>query len=80
MEPHRTPEQVLASAAAMDRARAADLPDYALATLLAARDAWWGQGQWPDPTDLAQVLREPAARTVDAVLIQAIRNHLASLR
>lgn len=76
MDPSRTSGQVLSAAAAMDRARAAGLPDDVLLTLLAARAAWWGEGPWPDPIELAPVLREPAARDVDEVLWQAIRRRV----
>lgn len=77
MDPSRTPGQVLSAAAAMDKARAAGLPDDVLLTLLAARAAWWGEAPWPDPMELHQVLREPAARQVDEVLWQAIRRRVA---
>lgn len=40
MAPDRTPDQVRAAAAAMDRARAAGLPDDVLLIMLAAREAF----------------------------------------
>ena len=75
--PDRPAEQVLSAAAAMDRARAECLPDELLATMLAARDAWWEQGPWPDRMDLAAVLAHPASRMVDEVLWRAIRRRVA---
>ncbi|NKY10856.1 hypothetical protein [Cellulomonas hominis] len=41
-QPRRTPEQVAAAAAAMDRAPAAGFAPAPLGTMLAARAAWWG--------------------------------------
>ena len=72
----RTPGQVIASAANMDRARAAGLPDDLLVTLLNARQSARNDGPWPDPVDLARAVAHPAAQVVDAVLVQAIRRRL----
>lgn len=77
MHPDRTPQQVIEAAAAMDRARAAGLPDEVLVTLLAARAAWWGEGAWPATVDLTAVLVHPTARDVDRVLWQAIRRRVS---
>lgn len=74
--PDRTPEQVLAAARALDRARAAGLPDDLLVILLAARDAWWGLTPWPDPIDLATMIAHPAATLADAMTVTATRSHL----
>lgn len=72
----RTPDQVLAAAAAMDRARTAGLPDDLLIVLLAARDAWWGRAPWPAPEHLVELIAHPAARTADAMTIAATKAHL----
>jgi hypothetical protein len=74
--PRRSPEQVAAAAAAMDRAIAAGLPPDALGTLLAARRAWWGETDWPPPDELALAISHPAARQVDEMLWRAIRRRL----
>lgn len=74
--PDRTPEQVLAAARALDRARTAGLPDDLLMTLLAAREAWWGERPWPDPLDLAALIAHPAATIADAMTITATKAHL----
>lgn len=79
-EPRRTPDQVLSAAAAMDRARAAGLPDELLAVMLAARSAWWGEAPWPGRDELVPVLAHPAAPLVDLVLYRAIRNRVAPRR
>lgn len=76
MDAHRSAEQVTASARAMDQARAAGLPDAHLATLLAARDAWWHQTRWPGRVALIEAISHPAARLVDQTLVAAIRRHL----
>lgn len=78
----RTPEQVIASARAMDRAVAAGLPGDLLGVMLSARAAWWAEsdgevGVWPPPQDLQRVLAHPASREVDRVLWQAIRRRVA---
>lgn len=78
MAPDRTPDQVQASAAAMDRARADGLPDDLLLIMLAAREAFWGEATWPDPAALGRVVAHPAARQVDEVLWWAIRRRLRS--
>lgn len=72
-QPRRTPEQVAAAAAAMDRALAAGLPPRTLGILLSARSAWWGHADWPPRDELLEVLTQPAAREVDEMLWQAIR-------
>jgi hypothetical protein len=74
--PRRTPEQVAAAAAALDRALAAGLPPALLGTMLAARAAWWGHADWPPRDDLAHVLAHPASREVDEMLWQAIRRRV----
>ncbi|QZN86864.1 hypothetical protein [Cellulomonas sp. C5510] len=75
-QPRRTPEQVAAAAAAMDRALAAGLPPDVLGTMLSARAAWWGHADWPAHDDLARVLAHPASRAVDELLWQAIRRRI----
>jgi len=75
-QPRRTPEQVAAAAAAMDRALAAGLPPAALGTMLSARSAWWGRAEWPARAELAQLLAHPASRQVDELLWQAIRRRI----
>jgi len=77
----RTPEQVIASARAMDRAVAAGLPGDLLAIMLSARAAWWAEGTgeevaWPHPLDLQRILAHPASREVDEVLWRAIRRRV----
>lgn len=79
----RSRAEVVAAAAAMDRARAAGLPDDALMVILAARRAWWSQSGphptgWPSDAELASAVAHPAARLVDEFVIAAIRRHLAS--
>ncbi|MHB1488986.1 MAG: hypothetical protein ACYCTH_00635 [Cellulomonas sp.] len=78
----RTRAEVVAAAEAMDRARAAGLPDDLLMVILAARRAWWSEASphptgWPTDTELASAVAHPAARLVDEVVIAAIRRHLA---
>lgn len=75
-KPRRTAEQVIASAAAMDRARAAGLPDDLLIILLNARRAWWTGDGWPPDHDLGRVLAHPASRVADEVVVAAIRRRL----
>lgn len=76
METWRTADQVTAAAAAMDRARAAGLPDDLLVILLLARRAWWSGTPWPAPEDLARAIAHPAAGDVDEVLVRTIRRRL----
>lgn len=78
----RTRAEVVAAAEAMDRARAAGLPDDLLMVILAARRAWWSESTanptgWPTDTELRSAVAHPAARLVDEVVIAAIRRHLA---
>lgn len=75
-QPRRTPEQVAAAAAAMDRALAAGFPPALLGIMLSARAAWWGHADWPGRDDLARVLAHPASREVDELLWQAIRRRV----
>ena len=75
-QPRRTPEEVAAAAAAMDRALAAGLPPAVLGMMLSARSAWWGRADWPTRDELAQVLEHPASRQVDELLWQAIRRRV----
>lgn len=72
----RTPEQLAASAAAMDRATAAGLPADVLSIFLTARRAWWGEAPWPAREDLVYVLMHPAAREVDSMVWQEIRRRV----
>lgn len=72
----RSPEQLAAAAAAMDRALAAGLPADVLSVLLTARRAWWGQAPWPPRADLIYVLTHPAARDVDELLWHEIRRRV----
>lgn len=72
----RTPEQLAAAAAAMDRARTSGLPADVLSILLTARRAWWGQAPWPPRADLIYVLTQPAARGVDELLWREIRRRV----
>jgi len=81
MEPRRTAEQVRAAASAMDDALAAGLPGDLLAIMLAARTAWWSEGNgelttWPESAELQRVLAHPASRLVDEVLWRAIRRRV----
>lgn len=55
-QPRRTPEQVAAAAAAMDRALGTGLPPNVLGLLLTARRAWWGETDWPAPAELHAIL------------------------
>ena len=78
----RTRAQVIAAGAAMDRARAAGLPDPLLAVMLAARRAWWEDaagtvGTWPAVGDLELVLAHPASKAVDEILWRAIRKRVS---
>lgn len=73
MDTWRTADQVAAAAAAMDRARAAGLPDDLLVILLHARRAWWSDTHWPTDDQLARAIAHPAAPAVDEVLVQVIR-------
>lgn len=77
----RSAEQVIASARAMDQARAAGLPDDLLAILLDARRAWWtaatdDPAPWPPLVDLGRALAHPASALVDQTLCAAIRRHM----
>lgn len=74
--PRRSAEQVAAAAAAMDRARAAGLPDDVLMVMLAARRAWWDGTPLPDTPDLIRVIQHPASKTVDRAVWQVIRREL----
>lgn len=76
MEPRRTTDQVVAAAAAMDRARAAGLPDDILVILLQARRAWWSGTMWPGDADLRRAASHPAASMVDELVVQVIRRRL----
>ena len=83
--PRRSADQVAAAAAAMDRARAAGLPDDLVTILLSARRAWWAQdtpdalfSPWPDLTDLARAAAHPSATLVDEVVVRVIRRRLSS--
>ncbi|WP_019136137.1 hypothetical protein [Cellulomonas massiliensis] len=77
MEPRRSPEQVLAAARAMDEARAAGLPGDLLVVMVAARAAWWGEGQWPARDELTAAIAHPASRLVDEVIWRVIRDRVA---
>lgn len=72
----RTDDEVLAAARAMDFALAAGLPHPVLATILAARSAWWGDGPWPREHELVAVLLDPRARAVDEVVFAAIKQRV----
>ena len=79
----RPGDVVQASAAAIDRARAAGLPDDVIATLLHARRAWWSErtpdaehAPWPDRPDLARAIAHPLASSFDEVLVAHIRRRL----
>jgi hypothetical protein len=74
--PRRTPDQVAAAARAMDRARAAGLPDELLLVLLAARDAWWHGEPWPSDHDLMRLVGHPASKAVDETLWRVMRRRL----
>lgn len=64
------------SARAMDRARAAGLPDVVLETMLQFRDAEQGLREFPGELELWGVLRFESACLVDEVLVWRIRKFL----
>lgn len=76
MSHRRTPEQILASARAMDRARAAGLPDEFLAVHIAVTAARRGKAPWPPAQHLAAYLADPRTRDMDEIQWQAVRQHL----
>lgn len=72
----RSPEQVIAAARAIDRARADGVPAEVVAIMLAARAAWRGSTDWPPNHELARVVAVPQARQVDEVLWRVIRRRV----
>lgn len=72
----RTPEQILASARAMDRARRAGLPDELLAVAIATANARRGASPWPDRASLARYVADPRTRAIDEILWMAARERL----
>ena len=72
----RSAAQVVASAADMQACLDEGLPREALLALVLARAALRGRGRWPDPRQLEEALRHPAAGRFDQVAIAAIRKEM----
>lgn len=72
----RSDDEVRGAARAMDRALNAGLPGDLLLIMLAAREAWWGVGEWPADSELIRVLMDPRARVVDEVVFAAVKRRV----
>lgn len=76
---HRTPSDILKSAAGIDELVRAGVDKTVIMYTLQARKAWWGKRDWPPLTTLMHVVAEPRIREFDELLYAAVRKRVRDL-